>query len=533
MTIPYFLKATAVVAPEPLHTSDAGQVVEVLVYDRTETIGALVGAVVEEYSGTLLTKSRTDVATAKVTIPAGCPGLAWFRAANGKPKVGFPWVRIEADGVPRFRGYLGSSSDIEVNWQANTVTFTLTAMVGLLDRVVFGDAQRSNEIVNGDMEDGTSDWATGGADLTIASTTFSRRGTKGLQLNVGASGGYAYQFVSLPLSPNTQIWHVAAEQFRFPGQAQGFGLVVTLAVDGDVVGSYASKVPSELEHATGTWLSWICDPIHVDGGHSSVVLVVALHAAPFTNPVWDEAVASRNENTSVTPGNDVSALVATAAKYALDKLDLPTGRQVFSTGTTLADGYTYPHSEHAQILSAMLEWPQVEIRYDAVTDRIIIAPRIGVDRDDLCLADGWAPVIESVDVSGAATATRVISNGPDRGDEVTRMESAATLPDADIILEDIDQAPDGITPKDLDKRPLSILAQRSEPGIALKVSLPTPSGGRCPADWLERKVIEGDSFPSRLAFGQLMDFDGTHRLASWTVRGNELEAEFMDTVVED
>lgn len=523
MTVPLIMQPAGAGA---LSTVTGSERYRAVIYDRDGVVDVLDGVVVESFGGAPLPAGKP----AELAVDLTSMALAAHFVDDGRPRLLYPWVRIERKGVVHYRGY---PSRWVVDPGGGKARLTLRPITDLAQRVTVSDPERINYLEQGDMEGALAYTTTGTVGVT-ATTARSSRGARSLHLTGGASGGTFTMQATLPVSTDgeDQHWWVTADVWTAEGTERPY-LTVAAILSGatPTADDYTfHKLDEAKVDTTGEWVRYYVGRIVVPFPQSSAAFDCTFHLAADADCWVDELAVQRDDQVSVPTGGDPAQFVAYLWRRAWEKLDVPTTVRWTATGDTLTEPARARHAEYGEVAQLVGNWPEVESHYSAVRDRITCKARNGHRRRDLVLAPGTGVMGEAVFDEGDLYGV-VISLGDDEGPDLTRRAGSFTNDAVDVPVELVDQAPAGTDPKGLDRRAQTLAESKATVPVAFTATLPAPVGGDSSADWLDRGLDVFDTFRARAVAGPV-DVDAWVRVAGWEVRCTDGDTMVVELVTE-
>lgn len=507
---------------------DSQPVYQVVVVDvEDEVIDVVAPCVIDNWEHVL-----KGVAEAELVIPLDAHGLRELRAADGRPGVGYPWVRIHRDNRVVYRGYPDSW---RFDLKGGVVVVSLNCMVGHLDHQVIGGAERVNYVQNPGAEDGAIHW-TGANGCDVRTTTDSVRGGTALKLTGDGGRSYAYQDVEVPLSTFRLGYYVSCWVKVPDGNHWPAGLSVVRYYDDVQFPDRAWYPDPPDEYVTGEWVRLDVGPIGVNANVQGKFRV-RLSAYDQDDVYYDEVRVSRQDSTSALPGQDVATMVSTLFATAQTIGDLGYTRSTTPTGRPLPGGFSYLHVEHGGMLSALSDWDtDVDWAYRPELNRVDIGPpsAIGVERTDVVAGDlGAVPTDATVDSRDVVDEAIILGH---QGEDVTREEGGYRNTTTPRRWFTVDRAPARATIKDLDRISQDTVLQSKDPKVQLEAVMPLPPGGRCQGDWVVEGFDVGDRMWAQVNAGpfDLSSLQQVVRMTVKPVEGDSMEVtlqEFPEDVV--
>ncbi len=509
---------------------------------------------VEESDGTKVTRipkaacrkfrlEADGIGTAEYEVPFGAQGLlqlvqnmARTDSEGVVPNLYGGRVALYRDGIVVHRGPVTA-------WDTDTVRSIHTITVGEahedLTGIVVGDAERTNWFTGGDFEGGLPSGTNYAISTPTIVTSPVARGDQAMRVDGGIAGGYRAFVVNLPVSTTQRnLWHVSGHIYVPTGQAWPFGITVRPIHDG--VGqnvTYQGLTSAEDEDATGRFVRLEVPTIVCPLGLATFQLSIYCHAAPSTQPVYDEIRVSRNDSESVAEGGDVAQMPSTLAQAAITKGSLGWTRKAWPAGVTLDDGFRYPHSEHANTWSAMTDeqWlADVSMYFRHDRNQLWIGPRsrLGRNRRDLQIGprtDGgsYGGSIRPPSWDGSQVVTAAIALG-EASDSVTR-EEAGYDSGAGPPREYVEAAPDGTALNRLDHYARQLVADLGDARGTVPIILDRPRGGRTSADWLRKGVHVLDRIRVRTVADPI-DVSGWYEIVAIEVTPSDGDHMTIETV---
>lgn len=507
----------------PAQVSDGQPVYQVFVVDRDdEVLDVLAPCVVDHWEHTL-----KGVSEAELVVPLDAHGLSELRTLEGRPAIGYPWLRIHRDGAVVFRGF---PDDWRFDLKGGCVVLGLKCMMGHLDHLVFGDAERVNYLTNPGAEEGAHDW-TGVDGCIVETTTDSVRGGTALKLTGFGGTSYAHQRVTLPAEAVFRHgWYLSVWVKVPAGNHWPAGLSVVRYYNGVQFPARAFWADPPDDFVYDRWVKLDLGPVGADPG---IVVEFDVRLSAYSGEVvlYDEVRLSRTDATTATPGSDVATMVSTMFATAQTMGDLGYTRSVTPTGEVLDQGHVYLHSEHAGILGALNDWDHVvDWRYRPADNVVQIGPpsSVGTERTDIVMGDmGMVPTDLGVGSQG------VVSEGISLGDAdvaVTREEGGYRDSTAGFRWMQVERAAARATLKDLDRQAIDMVVQGIGPLQQVAAQVPLPPDGRCPGDWLTRGFDVGDRIMYQQTVGpfELASLQQVTALTVHPMQGDALEVQLVE-----
>lgn len=479
----------------PIDEPTSQPVYQVVIVDTDDAVIDVLAPVVVDHWEHVL----KGVAEAELVIPLDASGLHHLKTAAGRPAIGYPRVRIHRDGEVVFRGY---PDDWRFDLAGGVVVLGLKCMVGHMDHLVFGGAERVNFVQNPGAEDGAIHWeGVNGCNVETTTTTTARGGTS-LKLTGNGGTSYAKQLVTVPFSDEFRHGYYVSCWIRVPaGNHWPAGLSIVRFYDGVQFPERSFWADPPDDYPFDTWVKLDAGPIGVNANVHGT-LEVRLSAYDGEEVFYDEVRVSRRDATTATPGSDVATMVQTIFATAATKGDLGWSRSVTPTGVILDGGYVYPHDEHGGMLSALDDWDTlVDWTYRPRNHQVKIGPpsSVGVERSDLAVGDIQGTVDDlGVGSQGVATSAIILL---DQDVDVTREEGGYVDSTKGFLWEVVDRAAPHASMKEADRQARTTVEQASSPLQQVGLVMPMPPGGRCPADWLAEGFDVGDRLPYRQTAG--------------------------------
>jgi len=492
----------------------------------SDALGWLHEAEVDFYDAEKL----SETCVAEIVVPLTDDALSLLADSDGRPIIGTRWVHIFRQGVVCFRGF---PDDYRIDLVGGVVVIELRDPTEYLNRATYGDAERTNYFPPGEFTSLVGMTTTGDC-VGVLSSAWTVEGSTSLMLVGGAAGGYVGFTVTLPNSTDQQVWHGSTWARLETGRWADGAMTLIRVIDGGPAtladAFIQAKMDEDSPRTTGAEVKIVAQPMPIVGGHTTVQAVIRFRVAPNSIVHYSYARLVRNDAETAPTGTDYSRWVSTLFAAGFTQTGLTVSRSVSMSGRTLKQPKRAEHSNHPNMLGEIQSMnDDVQWRYDARRNRVVIASNLGRTRTDIALATGWAGVITEAGVSGKDVAGRVISLG-DADDPIVRDEAGAedtTAPPWDLV----EQVPAGLPRTALTDRPASILRWRKVPRTTIDVVLPAPNGGIVSADWVAR-LSAGDRVPTYVGAGP-WSLTSTQRIEGirvFPVRGDVAEAQLAEWV---
>lgn len=398
-----------------------------------------------------------------------------------------------------------------------------------------GQADRVNQLTNGDFEDGETDWSFSGVTHSVnTDMDFVVEGTQSLKLE-GATAdhsGYAYQTWTHPagghpdgdfITGSVWVWISGADYLG--GAIGDFGLLLKHRdADGTVLataGDSTSALPALIDDDTprDQWVPLETGVPFVKEGHTVQMMLFPPHGVAY----FDLATLTYMESLSFgypVNDDDVTDIIGGIVDYAQNRIfdhgksDL--GIDWTGDPSEVTRQIAYQFAEHRNILDAIMEYVRqgyVDVDIDLATRTFTIYPKAADSRTPklgkgttyattLELDVNLADFTSSWDLEQAASS--VIMLGP--GDGPDRPEGNAvdtSLLGGAFTMEIVEQAPDNTTVGQLDLRAAERLKVAARPEILEVTTLP---GAGIIGD-----LLVGDTVPVVISHGWV-DIDATYRV---------------------
>lgn len=412
------------------------------------------------------------------------PGLTSLLRPDGLPGVGNPEIHWYRDGLtyPCWQGWAQE-------WDLDPVSGWWTVQgwdpLGHLPLMVFGDAQRVNYAADR--------WSIGwwsGLNCTLAASpgqTVRDDGTAGLAITSTAANSRAFQRLTPPVGTIRQPYYISVWVKVPAGTRWGKGLRVVRYEDGVATHMLQADLPDLDDPAAyDEWVPLEVGPMGVNPG-TGTELEVQLFGSPDIGDViyTHDLHLCRNDNNGVAAGSDAAQAVSEGIRAASEKGSLGLRRSVTLVGETLSDGYKWEHQNKPVTAQATSDFEElVDIRFDHRTRTVEIGADLGDVVTGLTIDETY---IDSLKVSGAEMRTvwqSIGDRGGVTGEESGSEDQGDIIPGYPVEWETVERAPQGLSLKDLDRRPGKMLDAVNQPAVTIVARLPVPEDWRTPADWL-------------------------------------------------
>ncbi len=473
----------------------------------------------------------SDARVTRLSSELNGPGAAEISLANTDPDaplmVPGREIQIQQDGSVLFWGPIvrPQAGLRETTWQC-------ASLLWYFAHRYMGRADRVNQLLNGEFEDGEDDWTfENGVTHSIDTTTVISGNSLELEGSVADHDEHAAQTWTHGVGGypggdtivvSTWVWISDAD---YLGPAiEDFGLVARhRSSTGEALNAQVATINDDTER--DKWIPLeVAIPL-VQEGDTVDVLLFPPHGVAFFDLVTLTFMESLSFGYPIDD-DDVTDIIKTIVDYAQDhnppgmghgKSDLNIGTAGAATGTTRRIAYQF--AEHRNILDAILEYVRegladIDIALTTTTRTFTVYPKSADARTpklgkgslygtalelDVNVADfSWAWDLEQA-------ASSVVILGP--GDGPDRPEGGAvdtSLLGGAFTMEIVEQAPDATTIGELDLRAEERLKVAARPEILEVTTLP---GAGVIGD-----LAVGDTIPVDIVTGWVV-IDSVYRVA--------------------